>query len=139
MNLQKSFRAYVTACRGNLLLGGVKHHESSRFATSQQASDWIITILEGNSEAGRAVAAWGTETLDLAPEVAEESLTGYDGSGYEVGDRVELHPTTDLWMRGARYGEVIGTSLTSGDRVKVRLDKLPKRTFSGSADTFRKV
>lgn len=67
------------------------------------------------------------------------TLTGYDGNGYEIGDRVELHPGTELWMRGARYGEVVGTSLTSKDRVRVRLDKRPGRLFSGSEDTFRRV
>lgn len=25
---------------------------------------------------------------------------------FEPGDRVELHPATDLWMRGARYAIV---------------------------------
>lgn len=66
-----------------------------------------------------------------------ETVYGYDGGGYSIGDRVELHPGTDLWMRGARYGVVVGLSLTPKDRVRVELDKLPGRTFSGSADTFR--
>ena len=66
-------------------------------------------------------------------------MTGYDGNEYEIGDRVEIHPATDLWMRGARYGEVVGASLTPTDRVKVQMDKIPGRTFSGSEDTFRKV
>jgi len=26
---------------------------------------------------------------------------------YNVGDRVELHPATDRWMSGDRYGEVV--------------------------------
>jgi hypothetical protein len=25
---------------------------------------------------------------------------------FKVGDRVEIHPATDLWMRGARFGTV---------------------------------
>ena len=31
-------------------------------------------------------------------------------SDFKVGDRVELHPETDLWKRGNRFGvvEVIG-------------------------------
>lgn len=66
-------------------------------------------------------------------------MTGYDGKDYGVGDRVELSPGCDLWMRGARYGEVVGQSLTIEDRVKVRLDKLPNRLFSGPEDRFRKV
>lgn len=66
-------------------------------------------------------------------------LIGYDGKGYAVGDRVELHPGTDLWMRGARFGEVVQLSSTFKDRVHVRLDRIPRRFFAGSADTFRKV
>lgn len=66
-------------------------------------------------------------------------MRGYDGSTYEVGDRVEIHPGTDLWMRGARYGRVVGTSLTPKDRVKVEMDFLPGSTFAGSEDTFRRV
>jgi hypothetical protein len=68
-----------------------------------------------------------------------QNAVGYDGNGYNVGDRVELHPGTDLWMRGARYGTVTGISLTSADRVRVELDKLPGRTFAGHQDTFRRV
>ena len=26
---------------------------------------------------------------------------------FTVGDRVELHPATDRWMRGDRFGEVV--------------------------------
>lgn len=68
-----------------------------------------------------------------------QTVYGYDGSGYGVGDRVELHPGTDLWMRGARYGTVVGLSLTPADRVRVRLDKQPGRVFAGHADTFRRI
>lgn len=88
---------------------------------------------------------------------------GYDGNSYEVGDRVELHPrldgrlhhcepgggpcgtlvdwhlATNLWMRGARFGVVVGSSLTPKDRVRVRLDKFPKTTFGASEDTFRAI
>jgi hypothetical protein len=70
---------------------------------------------------------------------AQTDAYGYDGSAYTVGSRVELHPGTDLWMQGARFGVVTGMSLTPRDRVKVRLDKVPGRTFSGSAATFRCV
>lgn len=67
------------------------------------------------------------------------SVYGYDGSHYGVGDRVELHPATDLWMRGARYGVVVRLSCTSKDRVHVKLDRLPGRVFAGSVDTFRRA
>lgn len=65
-------------------------------------------------------------------------LIGYDGAEYAVGDRVELHPATDLWVRGARYGLVVSTSLTPKDHVRVLLDATSKKV-SGTADTFRKV
>lgn len=68
-----------------------------------------------------------------------ETVNGYDGNGYTVGDRVEIHPGTDMWMRGARYGTVIGMSLTTNDRIHVEMDKIPNRKFSGSEDTFRAI
>ena len=72
-------------------------------------------------------------------------VTGYDGINFKAGDRVEMHPGTDLWMRGARYGEVVQIRPTEKDRVVVRLDKFPNAKFPGpvcvcgSEDTFRKV
>lgn len=66
-------------------------------------------------------------------------LIGYDGISYTIGDRVEIHPGTDLWMQGARYGKVVAVSETPDDRVRVRLDKFPERVFAGTEDTFRKV
>ncbi len=69
----------------------------------------------------------------------KETLTGYDGNGYSIGDRVELHPGCDLWMRGARYGVVVGTSLTAQDRVKVRLDARPGRLYSCPEDRLRAI
>lgn len=40
---------------------------------------------------------------------------------FREGQRIELHPASDLWMAGARYGTVvrIGTK-----KVEVSLDKL---------------
>jgi hypothetical protein len=63
---------------------------------------------------------------------------GYDGIALEVGDRVEIHPATYLWVRGARYGTIVRMSLTPNDRVRVKLDKIA-RDVSASADTFRRV
>ncbi len=63
---------------------------------------------------------------------------GYDESAIRVGDRVELHPGTDLWMAGARYGKVVRMSLTHGDKVHVKLDKL-SGIFAGPPERFRKL
>ena len=88
--------------------------------------------------------------------MTDARITGYDGSTYTIGDRVEIHPGTDLWMMGARYGTVVGTSrridhtslrfpsrdgvsyLTSEDRVRVDMDKV-SGLRSGPADRFRAI
>lgn len=55
---------------------------------------------------------------------------GYDGSVFTVGDRVEIHPGFDLWMRGARFGEVIRERITAhGYQLDVNLDKSGIRRF----------
>jgi hypothetical protein len=43
--------------------------------------------------------------------------------GFKVGQRVELHPCTDEWMMGARFGEV---RRVADGRVWVKLDKIRK-------------
>jgi hypothetical protein len=65
-------------------------------------------------------------------------MTGYDGNGYDIGDRVELHPGCDLWMRGVRYGRVVGTSVTRDDRVHVVLDR-KAGIWHGREDDFRRI
>ena len=65
------------------------------------------------------------------------TLTGYDGRPYGVGDRVEIHPATDLWMSGARYGTVVRTSITPNDRVHVAMDHGGLTPVAGTEDTFR--
>ena len=65
---------------------------------------------------------------------------GYDYIAITKGDRIELHPGTDLWMRGARFGEVVGFVSTSPGRVKITLDKFSKRrVFTVDANLIRKV
>ena len=67
------------------------------------------------------------------------ALYGYDGRCYSVGDRVELHPGLDWWMRGAKFATVVGSRLTPQDRVIVVLDCAGSRKFSAPADRFRVV
>ena len=56
------------------------------------------------------------------------------------GDRVELHPACDWWMRGARYAEVIENRLGDPDGlIRVRLDAVPHTILIGAADIQRKV
>lgn len=44
---------------------------------------------------------------------------------YTMGTRVELHPATDAWMRGDRYGEIVAVVEKHGHvtSVRVRMDK----------------
>ena len=77
---------------------------------------------------------------------------GYDGVTYTVGDRVEIHPSTQTWMIGLRYGTVkkirprtayeVDINFWSMDQVRVEMDAykglLPHARY-GSVCTFRKV
>ncbi len=40
---------------------------------------------------------------------------------FTKGDRIEMHPATDMWMRGARYGTIIGITRKS---LRVELDHM---------------
>jgi hypothetical protein len=45
------------------------------------------------------------------------------GTLLSAGDRVELHPATDAWMRGERFGEVLRSSqYRAPTLVRVKLD-----------------
>jgi len=52
-----------------------------------------------------------------------EHTYGESVADFSAGDRVELYPSIDWWIQGARFGTV----LRGRDRlwVKVKLDKLP--------------
>ncbi len=41
---------------------------------------------------------------------------------FSPGQRVQMHPATDLWMRGARYGTVIRVGRR---KLLVKLDMIP--------------
>lgn len=58
----------------------------------------------------------------LGPEAAHYSARAPRESlgGFRVGDRVELHPGTDRWMRGDRYGDVVRVGRT---RLHVHMDR----------------
>lgn len=50
-------------------------------------------------------------------------MTDYQGRLIRIGDRIELHPACDLWMRGARFGTVTNVTRLY---VAVQLDALVK-------------
>jgi len=41
-------------------------------------------------------------------------------TSFKIGQRVQLHPATDTWMRGDRYGEVVKIGRLY---IHVKLDK----------------
>lgn len=84
------------------------------------------------------VAGWDESAYQKADQESK-ICKGFDGVPYTVGDRVELHPGTDYWMKGARFGEVVAVIPTPQDRVRVKLDKVPGRVFSGPEDRFKKA
>jgi hypothetical protein len=55
---------------------------------------------------------------------------------YKIGDRVELHPATDLWMRGERYGEITGIGTKY---ARIKLDKSEKTVSITPRNVYSKV
>jgi hypothetical protein len=70
------------------------------------------------------------DAADAAAEYEQVRLEGRSGEGlsgtsgrFRVGERVQLHPGTDRWMMGDRYGEVVKVTR---EYVHVKLDKSGK-------------
>ena len=59
-------------------------------------------------------------------------LTDFSVDFFRTGDRVQLHPSTDLWTRGARYGTVVDAY--KGKNVRVKLDKMLRDRIVGRDD-----
>lgn len=67
--MHRSYIAVVVASPGNLLVGGVKEHRSSRFETREQAEAFLKVILEGNAKAMRNVDHAAIIPSKRAPEI----------------------------------------------------------------------
>lgn len=73
--------------------------------------------------------------------MAHPTFEGYDGNGYTVGDRVEIHPAADSWMRGDRYGEVVSV-LKGGPNAGnpcILMDKSGRERRGVAPNMFRRV
>lgn len=57
----------------------------------------------------------------ITPKTNPSRSSRVHSHGFRRGDRVQMHPATDLWMRGARYGTVLSAT---ADHVTVKLDAL---------------
>jgi hypothetical protein len=58
----------------------------------------------------------------------DDKMIAQNEDEFSVGDRVQLHPATDSWMKGDRYGEIVGYVRTSSPLhtvlyYRVKLDK----------------
>jgi hypothetical protein len=67
-----------------------------------------------------------------------DTVTGYDGTVIAERDRVELHPGSDLWMRGARYGTVECINIAT-QHVRVMIDRLSGRSRYFHATRLRRI
>jgi hypothetical protein len=65
-------------------------------------------------------------------------LLDYNGKPYQVGDRVEISPHFDLWMRGARFGTVIEWE-TGTMKIRVRLDRAQHARFVCKSNEVQKI
>lgn len=108
-----------------------------RIGHGEMASERELDAARKCNECG----AWSdaASVVREARKSARPVFRGFDGKPYTLGDRIEIHPGTDLWMQGARYGDVVGCSSTPNDRVKVNLDRTGKRLWSGPENRFRKL
>lgn len=144
--------AYYDSMSGMIPCKVLSIRGESGAASSQSSARIKTTAARGGWSRGTEFDTW---TLHVVPRKAfhprkygarisyytvetDKPLKGYDGRTYAVGDRVEISPHTDAWMRGARFGEVVRTSLTPNDRVHVKLDKLPG-IVAGTEDTFKRI
>lgn len=100
----------------------------------------------------RVGEAWGAIYSDIAgggggqwfktEAAARARFDEIEGEPVCVGDRVELHPACDLWMRGARYGEVVRYDGQCGGEpaFKVRMDhQQVRRLVRIKASLLRRV
>jgi hypothetical protein len=53
-------------------------------------------------------------------EIARKAVQQEASHGHRVGDRVQLHPATDAWMRGDRYGDVVKVGTK---HIHVKMDR----------------
>lgn len=102
---------------GNL---GCVHRGSSKAAALKSFASEVR-----DSKAGYGRVAGEAVTLMADGEPIKE----YFPPLFAKGERVQLHPATDRWMMGDRYGEVVGHTK---DKIRVKLDRSGK-TISISA------
>ncbi len=55
------------------------------------------------------------------------------------GTRIELHAAHDLWMRGARFGEIVGLSRTREYRDAFTGEITKTRPYRVKLDNYPKV
>jgi hypothetical protein len=88
----------------------------------------VLDSSEPGPQAGSLLVQWNVGKARCWERACDLVGAYSESSTFSIGQRVELHPGCDLWMRGARYGAVVGVS---GRRIRVKLDRYPRvRAFS---------
>lgn len=75
---------------------------------------------------GAAVVGVAALLLAAKDPKKKKPTSAAPNQSYRVGERVQLHPATDRWMMGDRYGEVVATPKTKRGSYKVLMDKSGK-------------
>jgi hypothetical protein len=88
------------------------------FRATDMTEDQIFRLAVGG-EPGLTRDVWA----DLVELALERHPWGTPKERFPLGARVEMHPSTDEWMMGDRYGKVTGHK---EDLVRVKLDKSGK-------------
>ena len=61
------------------------------------------------------------------------SNLAYHRSDFRAGQRIELHPGTDRWMRGDMYGEIVRVG---SKWIKVKMDRSGHTILIGTGAVY---
>jgi hypothetical protein len=84
---------------------------------------FFLAIVSPLAQGLQGLGSFGAEA-----EKRRRKMDTTNEAGFRVGDRVQLHPCTNSWMRGDRFGDVVRAGRLA---CTVKLDK------SGRTSTFR--
>jgi hypothetical protein len=81
----------------------IKFYASETLAYYERNGVFAITYTEARNEVDSMFPFLRKDDLDSIARLVAKKL---DGSEFESGNRVQIAPHYDLFMRGARYGEI---------------------------------
>jgi len=85
---------------------------------------WVVRGMSGvMKEATKLLKRRGLRRNPIQTMGVYGGRDGFEITDFKRGDRIQMHPGTDLWMRGARYGWVLGVGKKN---LSVKLDYLKR-------------